>query len=1185
MFIRNQNKCYRSLKRGKEEKGKMKKLLSPLTIAIVSTLMLSMVFVVPMTYATGATIWTDKPDYSPGDTPIISGSGFLLNANVTISITRPNSTMDRIYATTNGSGGFTCDYQLDGVTGTYNITATDGTNTATTQFTDTAVVKISVTVSPSSVVAGSTTTFTVTVSVPTPSTSYLSVGSVVISMGAVSGSSWGAPSSISISGFPGAPYWVAVAYDPTIDSSCLQSAGSSDDLQSGQTMTITFSVTAPSTAGSSTWSITGYHSRQFSGTSDIEYQSISVTSPPAVSITITSSPVTGSGFIKVDSSAITTPHTYSWTASGTHSLEALSPVASGTGTRYVFTSWSAPSFGSSTSQTYTYTVPSSAETVTANYKTQYQVTFQQSGLSGDATGIVLTVGANTYSYSQLPLTSMWVDDGTAYSYTGTVSAGTGKQYVLTGVTGPHSPVHSSGTVTASYKTQYHMTVTSAYDTPTPTTGWFDAGTGVTASVTSPWSGPTGTQYVCIGWTGTGSVPSSGTGTSVSFNINTSSTITWNWKTQYYLTVVSPYDTPGGTDWYDNGTNAYATLATGVQNITADVRAVFIGWSSDASGNGTMSNAIYMNGPKTAIANWKIQYYLSVVTDPSNLPPIPGANWYDNCTWVSLTAPQYVPSQAGLNGVRYEFSYWDVDGTSQGIGTNPISVHMNAPHTATAHFVLQYLVTFDQTGLDGTAVGTVVTVDSSAKTYGDLPFSEWVDNGTVVSYCYESLVSSSVSSERFRLDSVTGPASPITVMAPMTATGNYVIQYNITFTQSGVGSDFTGTVMTIDGTNYGLSVLPISLWWDGDSSHTFAYKSPLTVTVDIKRYVLTGTNASSPYNVSGSATITGTYKTEYYVTFAQSGVDVDFTGFVLNVGGTDYDRSGHSDWYDSGARVTFSFYSSLVVAPDVKRYVFVGSSEASPLTVLGCETVNGTYKTEYYLALATSPSGVDSPTGMGWYDSGTYANISTAQYVVIVPGVSRYSFNAWTASDTSEITNTSLPSTTVLIDRGKTVTADYVVQYNPTANFTWSPPMPRATKTVTFDASTSTPNTGTMVSYTWDFGDGNTTTITSPTITHRYAVSKRYNVTLTVLNSVGLTNAIAKSVKITCLADINMDGRVDIRDIAMVTTAFGSYGPDRAYPGSPASSGWNPGCDINGDNRIDIYDVAYVAKYYGWWHDP
>ena len=89
-------------------------------------------------------------------------------------------------------------------------------------------------------------------------------------------------------------------------------------------------------------------------------------------------------------------------------------------------------------------------TVTANYVTQWQETFQQSGLSNDASGTVLTVGSNTYTYGQLPQTGIWVDDGTTYSYASTL-AGSGKTYVLTGVTGGlASPIHSSGTATGNY---------------------------------------------------------------------------------------------------------------------------------------------------------------------------------------------------------------------------------------------------------------------------------------------------------------------------------------------------------------------------------------------------------------------------------------------------------------------------------------------------------------------------------------------------------------------------------------------------------------------------------------------------------------------------------------------------------------------------------------------------------------
>jgi hypothetical protein len=291
----------------------------------------------------------------------------------------------------------------------------------------------------------------------------------------------------------------------------------------------------------------------------------------------------------------------------------------------------------------------------------------------------------------------------------------------------------------------------------------------------------------------------------------------------------------------------------------------------------------------------------------------------------------------------------------------------------------------------------------------------------------------------------------------------------------------------------------------------------------------------------------------------------------------------SGWYLNGTVLTIQATAPFAGAGE--RYVWNGWTGTGTGSYTGMDNpaisevaMNGpinetaSWTHQFYLAVNSS---YGSSSGSGWYDSTAFAPVSTAQYVVINPEVSRYSFTGWTTTDMSEITDPSLPSTTVLMDKAKTVTADYVVQYNPTARFTWSPPLPRATKTVTFNASTSTPNTGTIVSYIWNFGDANITTTTKAVITHCYTVPKRYNVTLTVLNSAGLTNTVTKIVKITCVADINMDGKVDIRDLAMVVGAFGSR------PGCPR---WNPDCDMNGDNKIDIRDLAYVCCYFGW-HDP
>jgi len=64
-------------------------------------------------------------------------------------------------------------------------------------------------------------------------------------------------------------------------------------------------------------------------------------------------------------------------------------------------------------------------------------------------------------------------------------------------------------------------------------------------------------------------------------------------------------------------------------------------------------------------------------------------------------------------------------------------------------------------------------------------------------------------------------------------------------------------------------------------------------------------------------------------------------------------------------------------------------------------------------------------------------------------------------------------------------------------------------------------------------------------------------------------------------DLNFDGKIDIKDVAAVSKAFG------ALPGSPA---WNIEAEVTCDFKIDIKDVAAISKRFGqfvssWPPDP
>jgi PKD repeat protein len=70
-----------------------------------------------------------------------------------------------------------------------------------------------------------------------------------------------------------------------------------------------------------------------------------------------------------------------------------------------------------------------------------------------------------------------------------------------------------------------------------------------------------------------------------------------------------------------------------------------------------------------------------------------------------------------------------------------------------------------------------------------------------------------------------------------------------------------------------------------------------------------------------------------------------------------------------------------------------------------------------------------------------------------------------------------------------------------ANLTFSPVTPQVLQVVNFNASTSVPGTNRkIVSYSWDFGDGESKT--GVTTTHDYVISGVYLVTLTVIDDAG-----------------------------------------------------------------------------------
>jgi hypothetical protein len=150
-----------------------------------------------------------------------------------------------------------------------------------------------------------------------------------------------------------------------------------------------------------------------------------------VSITLTSSPATGLGFITLNGTAVTTPYTFSAQVGDLEMIAAVSPANNVAGqSRYVWASWS-----NGRAQNQTITVGSLGITYTANFQLQYYLTvsggYSTTGQGWYNSGTLATASSNWLQSIQgntTGLVGLWhFDEGTgatAYDNSGNGNNGT-----------------------------------------------------------------------------------------------------------------------------------------------------------------------------------------------------------------------------------------------------------------------------------------------------------------------------------------------------------------------------------------------------------------------------------------------------------------------------------------------------------------------------------------------------------------------------------------------------------------------------------------------------------------------------------------------------------------------------------------------------------------------------------------
>jgi PKD repeat protein len=137
--------------------------------------------------------------------------------------------------------------------------------------------------------------------------------------------------------------------------------------------------------------------------------------------------------------------------------------------------------------------------------------------------------------------------------------------------------------------------------------------------------------------------------------------------------------------------------------------------------------------------------------------------------------------------------------------------------------------------------------------------------------------------------------------------------------------------------------------------------------------------------------------------------------------------------------------------------------------------------------------------------------------------------------------------------------------SPTASFTYSPTYPVANDTAMFNASASFDPDGYIISYTWDFGDSNITTVTTPVIEHLYTMYGNYTVTLTVTDNDGLTDSDMQIVEVVDPAIL----RVSLPEGTYVKQSTGDPWIDEGWLLNQTGNSWS--------FTVKIYDTSRCLK--------
>ncbi|NIQ32956.1 MAG: hypothetical protein GTN80_04855, partial [Nitrososphaeria archaeon] len=154
--------------------------------------------------------------------------------------------------------------------------------------------------------------------------------------------------------------------------------------------------------------------------------------------------------------------------------------------------------------------------------------------------------------------------------------------------------------------------------------------------------------------------------------------------QYFIEIDPTEGEVTGGGWYDENSTVKVEAETPCQIQENVTRLTFAEWTGDIQDTSPIIE-FTVNGPTYLEANWKRQYYLSIVS-PFSITS--GEGWYDEGIAASFTVTNKTIENAGTKAT---FLGWTGDYTG---AQSSAALHIDSPKEVKAVWLIEYLLTVE-----------------------------------------------------------------------------------------------------------------------------------------------------------------------------------------------------------------------------------------------------------------------------------------------------------------------------------------------------------------------------------------------------------------------------------------------------------------------------------------------------------